>query len=935
MSEARDSVIRIALFGALLFSPVAVPAALGQDGAETIEEVVVVGSRRAGRTATESPVPVDVVTGDDFQNQGTTDMDDMLRNLLPSYNVQRFPISDAATLTRPATLRGLPPDSTLLLVNGKRRHRGAVIAELGGSLAEGSQGPDMAVIPSMAIERVEVLRDGASAQYGSDAIAGVINVVLKEDREGLSFEARYGETYEGDGDTRKFGVNWGLPLGPNGFANATLEWKEADATSRSLQRTDAQGLIDTGNSDVRQPYAQIWGSPEIKDDYSFFLNSGIELSDNQELYGFGNYAQRKTEGGFFYRNPNNRGGVFTSGSSVWDANGNSINDDTATVALRAVMDPGFYDSGVASGCPAVPSPGGSRFDGFNGSSYGTTNPGCFVFNAYDEGGFTPQFGGDLEDIAAVVGLRGNLDGGLEYDFSVGLGRNEVGFHINNTLNPSLGPDSGRDFELGKYIQTEQNYNADFVYPMDVDMFYSDLNVAFGAEYRVETFEIRQGSEESWVSGDYAFQNSRDGLTYPGDVMYDVNRDGTPDMVFTGGLPLPAMSIGANGFAGFSPPQTGEFERSNWATYVDLEADVVENVTIGLAGRYEDFDDFGDTFNGKLAARWAIVDNFALRGSVSTGFRAPTPGQSNVTKISTITVSGILQQQGQIPPTNPIAAALGGEPLDAEDATNFTLGAVWNITDDLDLTLDYYNINVKDRISSTGTIDIGGLNINNYPTLVNECPGITSVPQCLESIGVPGASDLSSINFYTNDFETTTQGIDLVLAYTKDWGNAGISQISAAWNWTETTVDDAGEEVDRNKIVDLENFNPEHRGIFTINHFIGDFRFLARASFYDDWTSSDFSGDPTYVDGGTSYSIDCAQDECYDGEWIFDVEAAYTLNEKYTLIAGAQNVFDTDAPDDGQNTATGGLSNNSGQQFATSTPWGFDGGFWYLRFRADF
>ncbi|MCB1685466.1 MAG: TonB-dependent receptor plug domain-containing protein, partial [Pseudomonadales bacterium] len=261
MSESRDSLLRVALFGALLFSPVAVPAALAQDGAEAIEEVVVVGSRRAGRTATDSPVPVDVVTGDDFNNQGTTDMDDMLRNLLPSYNVQRFPISDAATLTRPATLRGLPPDSTLLLINGKRRHRGAVIAELGGSLAEGSQGPDMAVIPSMAIERVEVLRDGASAQYGSDAIAGVINVVLKDDREGLSFEGRYGETYEGDGDTRKFGVNWGLPLGPNGFANATLEWKEADPTSRSLQRTDAQGLIDTGNNEVRQPYAQIWGSP--------------------------------------------------------------------------------------------------------------------------------------------------------------------------------------------------------------------------------------------------------------------------------------------------------------------------------------------------------------------------------------------------------------------------------------------------------------------------------------------------------------------------------------------------------------------------------------------------------------------------------------------------------------------------------------------------
>ncbi|MCB1685355.1 MAG: TonB-dependent receptor, partial [Pseudomonadales bacterium] len=739
---------------------------------------------------------------------------------------------------------------------------------------------------------------------------------------------------------------------PNGFANATLEWKEADPTSRSLQRTDAQGLIDTGNSDVRQPYAQIWGSPEVKDDWTFFLNSGIELSDSQELYGFGNYSERNTEGGFFYRNPNNRGGVFTSGSAQYDADGDGLPDISGfdsmgdpifrTVGLRAIMDPGFYDSGVPSGCPAVPSPGGSRFDGFNGSAYGTANPGCFVFNALDEGGFTPQFGGKMEDLAAVVGMRGNLESGLGYDFSVGLGRNEASFRINNTLNPSLGPDSPRDFELGKYIQTEQNYNANFVYPMNIDAFYSDLNIAFGAEYRVETFEIRQGPEDSWRAGEYAFQNV-DGLTYPGDVMYDVNRDGTLDTVFTGGLELPAMSIGANGFAGFSPPQTGEFERSNWATYVDFEADVIENVTIGLAGRYEDFDDFGDTFNYKLSGRWAIVDTFAVRGSVSTGFRAPTPGQSNVTKISTITVDGILQQQGQIPPTNPLAAALGGESLDAEDATNFTLGAVWNITDDLDLTLDYYNINVKDRISSTGTIDIQTLDIDAtdgsgnflYPNLVAQCNVALTAPQCLESLGVPGASDLSSINFYTNDFETTTQGIDLVLAYTKDWGNAGISQISAAWNWTETEVDDAGEEVDRNKIVDLENFNPEHRGIFTINHFIGDFRFLARASYYDDWVSSGFSTDPNYVDGGTSYRIDCDEDECYKGEWIFDVEAAYTMDEKYTFIVGAQNVFDQDAPDDALNTNTAGLSNNSGEKYATSTPWGFDGGYWYLRFRADF
>ncbi|MGE0621741.1 MAG: TonB-dependent receptor plug domain-containing protein [Pseudomonadales bacterium] len=944
MSESKGSMTRVALIGALLFPPVAVPAALAQEGAQSIEEVVVVGSRRAGRSATDSPVPVDVVTGEDFENQGTSDMDDMLRNLLPSYNVQRFPISDAATLTRPATLRGLPPDSTLLLVNGKRRHRGAVIAELGGNLAEGSQGPDIAVIPSMAIDRVEVLRDGASAQYGSDAIAGVINMVLKDDREGLHFEGRYGETYEGDGAAKKLGVNWGLPLGPDGFANLTFEWKEADPTSRSLQRTDAQGLIDTGNSDVRQPYAQIWGSPEISDDFTFFLNSGIDLTDNQHLYGFGNYAERKVEGGFFYRNPNNRSGVFTSGSAQYDADGDGLPDISGfdadnnpiyrTIGLRAVMDPGFYNSGVPSGCPAVPSPGGSVFDGFQGSDYVSANPGCFVFNALDEGGFTPQFGGNMEDIAAVVGLRGEMDSGLSYDFSVGLGRNEASFFLNNTFNPSLGPESGRDFSLGKYIQTEQNYNADFVYPLAVDAFYSDLNIAFGAEYRVETFEIRQGKEDSWIAGDFAFQ-PEDGLVYPGDVQYDVNGDGTPDTVFTGGLSLPAMSIAANGFAGFSPPQVGEFERTNWATYVDLEADIFEGFTLGVAGRYEEFDDFGDTLNGKIAARWALTDSFALRGSASTGFRAPTPGQSNVTKVSTITVQGVLQQQGQIPPTNPIAVALGGQPLDAEDATNFTFGAVWGITDSLELTVDYYNINVKDRISSTGTIDIADLYIGDYPDLVSQCGLTVSVPECLQLIGVPGAADLSSVNFYTNDFETTTQGVDAVLTWSHDWGNFGLSNVSFAWNWTETEVDKIGDPISRDKLVDLENFNPEHRGIITLNHFIGDFRLLFRASYYDDWTSADYLDDPTFTQAQTNYTIDCTEDGCFKGKWIFDVEGAYTFADRYTIVAGAQNVFDQDAPADANNSAGPNLSSNSGEQYDTSTPWGFDGGFWYVRLQADF
>ena len=305
----------------LLALPFALPgfvsvAQAQEEGAdEVLEEIITTGTRRAARTAADSPVAVDVIGGEEFENMGHVDLGDMLRTSLPSYNVQRHQIDDAATLVRPATMRGLPPDNVLVLVNGKRRHRSGVIAELGSSLNEGSQGTDLMSIPPMAIKQLEVLRDGASAKYGSDAIAGVLNFVLKDDTDGMTFEARYGEFMEGDGQLVQFGANAGFPLGDNGFANITASWMEQDPTIRSTQRTDATTLIASGaaeqQANVRQPFAQIWGAPEFRSNWNLFLNSGIDLGNSQEVYVFGNVARRETEGGFFYRNPNSRSGVFT------------------------------------------------------------------------------------------------------------------------------------------------------------------------------------------------------------------------------------------------------------------------------------------------------------------------------------------------------------------------------------------------------------------------------------------------------------------------------------------------------------------------------------------------------------------------------------------------------------------------------------------------
>jgi iron complex outermembrane receptor protein len=928
------------LSAVLLVAPGVGPVAQAQQGAsnEAIEEIITTGTRRAARTESQSSVPIDVISGQEFENMGTADLDDMLRNTVPSYNVTRQSISDAATLVRPANLRGLPPDNSLILVNGKRRHRSGVIAELGGSLSEGSQGADISAIPALAIRQTEILRDGAAAQYGSDAIAGVINFHLKEDSSGFTAEARTGEFFEGDGTMYQLMANAGLPLGPNGFANVTFSYMEQDRTTRSAQRTDAEVLIAAGNTAIAQPITQAYGAPEYRDNFNIFINSGIQLTDNQELYIFGNVGGRETEDAFFFRNPNSRPAVYTNGD------------------IRAVVDTTIErgDQNVISNCPALVSPG-SGGDGqpldpaavaADNAALAALPDNCFVMNQIVPGGYTPQFGGKLNDSSVVGGLRGQLDNGMSYDFSASYGRNAVEFFLNNTWNPALGPDGivngelQRDFEIGSYIQTETNFNADFVYPIANDMFASDINVAFGAEYRDEVFQVTIGEENSWAEGRFAFQSGRGTNCYGNGIVCQLDDNGDP-------IPLPDLSVGAHGFAGFSPSQAGTFGRSNIAVYTEVEADVVESFTLAAAVRFEDFEDFGDTTNGKLSARWALTDTFAIRGSASTGFRAPTPGQSNVTKVSTITVDGELQQQGQIPPTNPIAMFLGAEPLGPEEAVNFSAGLVWDVSDSLNLTLDFFTIELDDRISATGTINIAG---EPVPAGV-DCPEAQANPNanlavCLQELGVPGAAVLSSVAFYTNDFETTTTGADLVATWDRDWGRAGTGSLVTALNWTKTEVDDAGEEVSRTKVVELENYNSRNRGVFTYNHFLGDFRFLVRASYYDEWIATDYSGDPTpRGEDGTGYTIDCAatpntgpsggllfNDHCYPDHWIFDVEAAYNVTDNWTAIVGVQNLFDEFGPIDKNN-----LDNTigNGNIYSTSAPFGFEGGFWYFRVRADF
>ena len=808
------------------------------------EEVVVIGTRTQGRSALDSPAPVDVIGGETMSNQGDTDMSNLLRNVIPSYNVNDQPISDAATLVRPANLRGLAPDHTLMLVNGKRRHRASVITWLGNGISNGSQGPDAAAIPGAALKRIEVLRDGASAQYGSDAIAGVMNFVLNDSAEGGSLEVRYGEYKEGDGEQVTIAGNIGLPLGDNGFLNLTAEWGESDPTDRSVQRTDAQTLIDNGYQEVPEP-AMVWGRPIVNDDMKLWANFGMDLSDTLTLYGHANYNSKEVDGGFYFRNPTNRGAVYSG-------------DDGETLLI------GDLTPNDGNDCPVVATTGGSNTpvdaDAF---AQVVADPNCFSFQETIPGGFTPRFGGDVTDMSFLLGLRGEIGGNLRWDISAYRGENEADFFINNTLNASLGPDSPRDFDPGLYKQTDTNFNADLSWTVS-----DTLNIGFGGEFRNEEFEIGAGQVESYTAGPLADQG---------------------------------FSTSSNGFPGFPEVTSGTFERENYAFYVDAEWTPTDRLVTQAAIRYEDFDGFGDTTNYKIGANWAIADNFGIRSTYSTGFKAPTPGQANTSNTSTelTMVNGrpTLINNGTIPATNPVALAFGGKELDPEESTNFTAG-LYATLGNFEITVDYYDIDLEDRINLSSEVVLTQAQIDQ-----------------LVADNVPGASDLTQFRFFTNDFDTNTHGIDVVVSTYTEW-LGGTTDWNLAYNNNTTDVENFNPTtVTQGRIDQIEKTVPETRWNVSGNHSVGNFRILARLSFYDDWFDSE-EGD--YASGAGVFS----------SEYLVDLELEYMIGDHSSILIGGNNVFD----ESGDETAN---PTGLGNRYSQYSPFGISGAFWYARYRYNF
>lgn len=811
---------------------------------ENVEKIAVVGSRAAPRSIGDSPVPVDIISSDDLKKNGSTDMIDMLVTSVPSFNSRAQPISDAATLVRPVNLRGLPSDSTLILVNGKRRHRASVIAFQGGGINDGAQGPDISVIPGVALKQVEVLRDGAAAQYGSDAIAGVMNFVLKDASEGGSITVSQGEYYEGDGAATTIDGNIGLPLTDDGFINISAQYKTADATSRSVQRPDAAAIAAGGNTSIQDP-AQTWGNPEIEDDFTVFVNSGFDINDNTHLYAFGNVSSREATGGFYYRNPHNRGNVYSV--------------DGGETLL--VGDVGLAENGVAS-CSWVGNVSANVPNVLATADYQSmvADPNCFSMNQIRPGGYTPQFTGKIEDMSFFAGIKGT-SGEWNYDVSAGTGSNKSSFGLKNSLNPSMGLDTPTDFDTGSYEQVETTFNADMNRFVTIGGL-EDISFATGFEWREESFEIGQGEEASWIAGPYASQE---------------------------------FNIGSHGFKGFGPESAGKNKRNNIGVYTDVEAYLTNDFLVGVALRYEDFSTFGDTLNYKLTAQYMATDALSFRASHSTGFRAPTVGQENVVNTQTSIVNGDLIQTFIAPPTNPLAAFYGGETLKPEESVSYAAGFVYEY-ENLFLTVDYYNIEVTGRIAQSSQISVEE---SDY--------------DALRAAGVEFPELISAVTYYTNDFDTTTQGIDVVGSYSMDLFS-GDAKFSLAYGWTDTKVDKFDEATtDLGKVRRLEDGIPAHRATLTWGQSWDDLSTSVRANYFGEYYA-------THADDTSDWGSETA-----DAAVTIDVEVSYAVMDNLTVSVGANNIFDQEAQKlkDGTLGALGAVYYESG-------PFDYNGGYYYGR-----
>jgi iron complex outermembrane recepter protein len=780
-----------------------------------LQELAVIGTRAAERTSTEAPVPVDVLTAAEIKQTGRTETAQIIQALAPSFNFPRATISDGTDHTRPATLRGLAPDQVLVLVNGKRRH-GSALINVNGSIGRGSGMVDLNALPASAIERIEILRDGAAAQYGSDAIAGVINIILKEGAPN-ELTATAGQTYESDGEVVQGGANYALPLGGDGVLQLAGEYRNRGFTNRSAPDLRTQYFAgDPRNSDpgLNGLINHRQGDADTEDG-GLFLNLAKPVAEAVEVYAFGGGTLRSGESAGFFRR--------------------ALDDRT----VRTIY----------------------------------------------PNGFLPMIATKISDFSGVAGLTGER-AGWHWDVSADYGRNLFHFDVRNSANVTLGAASPTEFYAGTLIADQFTANLDVAKSFAVGLA-SPLNVAVGGEFRRDGYHINEGEPDSYRDGGVR-------------ILDGPNQDSL-------GAP------GAQVFPGFRPVDATDQSRHNVAGYVDLEAQVVKKVLIGIAGRVEDYNDFGSTTDGKVTARFEPIPGFAVRGAISTGFKAPSLGQSYFSATSTNFINGVPFDNRTFPVTSLVAQALGASPLTAEKSENYSFGVALNPVKNLSVTADYYQILIDDRIVFSGNFI--GATIRTF----------------LESQGFPG---VAGGRFFTNAIDTRTLGVDIVANYGFAIGSSSTLRLTGGFNYNVNRVlrvaptpaalsafqETLFDRVERARIeVGQPKDNLYLSGVFNYQ----DLGFTLRAQRFGEVTSF---GTPT----------NGSLDQTFGAKWITDVNASYIFGGRFTLTAGVDNVFDVYPDPNNQGDATTAGNNNFGIfPYNQISPFGFNGAFYYGRLTVGF
>ncbi|MEG3155306.1 TonB-dependent receptor plug domain-containing protein [Sphingomonas sp. RB1R13] len=835
-------------------------------------EIVVLGTRRTDRTLTNSASPVDVISATELATQPAANIMDSIKNIVPSFFVGQNTISDASTFVRAPSLRGLPSDEILVMINGKRFNRSALVQVYSGGdtgLAFGSQGSDISSIPSIAIKSLQILREGATAQYGSDAIGGVLNFGLRDARHGGEASARYGATYDGDGKSRQLAATIGVGLGSIGFIDVSGEYNKEGQTSRGATRPLA-AIFAAQNPSLASQLpnypgpVQIWGSPPSHG-YKAVINSGIDVTPNSQLYFFGNIARSKADTSFNYRSP--------IGATVVDSMGvpRSLGANGSFTRL-------FYVTPCPTGNPTCPA----------GAFVNDAN--AFSFKSIYPAGFTPRFVGVTKQMYGVVGYKGKMDSGFTYDISASKAKNTLALSMYNSLNASYGPASQTSFQFGTLSQKETNANLDLTYPVNIG-FASPLTVSAGAEYRKETYGATPGDLQSYSAGPFAVPQ-----TFYNCVGTACTLGGTAS----------AASPGASGYGGTSPTYAGSWSQSNYGVYGGLETDITDALSVGLAGRYEHYNTFGGAFVYKANALYKVVPGFSVRGTIGTGFHAPSPGQAHVAILTTNFVNGDQVQTGTYPVDSPISRYYGSTTLGPEKAKNYGVGFIAKPMRNLTVTVDGYIIKVKNRIGISQTFRVTAADIIAQPLL--------------SAVGVGG-----DVNYFTNGYDTTTKGIDFVGTYRMGVYSPGDLNLTLAYNYNKSKVDRYDPGVISFAQLDLvSHLAPNHRATLSSVFTTGPVTLTLRENFYSWWRNqNDYPGD-----GGTL-------GQKFGSKFTTDIEAAYQLTRNIGLALGANNAFDAH-PDRLHYSNASRLypitgSTADGQIYPRSGgPFGINGGFWYAK-----